>query len=315
MRDRTADFQTLVTAKLEEQSRSGVSGGGQENSASTTGGAGVEYDSARGSTKAHSQSEFSKRASTIGLGIHSTSQKLQKLAQLAKRSSMFDDPAEEINELATLVKHDIQALNQGITDLQTYLGGVGNKQSADHSNNVVENLRNRLKDTTMEFKDVLTLRTDNLKVHEERKSLFVSSKSQQQLYQPGATFLPQSARHSLRAAQGDDTTPLLSQQAQDQIQAPQQDAYLASRQDALHEVESTIVELGNIFQQLASMVHEQGEMAVRIDENVDDTLNHVEAGQAQLLKYLNTISSNRWLMLKVFGIIMLALIFFLVFVA
>jgi syntaxin 5 len=63
------------------------------------------------------------------------------------------------------------------------------------------------------------------------------------------------------------------------------------------------------------MVHEQGEMAVRIDENVDETLTQVEAGQAQLLKYLNTISSNRWLLLKVFGIIMLALIFFLVFVA
>ncbi len=41
-------------------------------------------------------------------------------------------------------------------------------------------------------------------------------------------------------------------------------------------------------------VHEQGEMAVRIDENIDDTLANVEAGQGQLLKYLNTISSNRW---------------------
>lgn len=96
---------------------------------------------------------------------------------------------------------------------------------------------------------------------------------------------------------------------------PQQDSYLTSRQEALNQVESTIVELGNIFQQLAHMVQEQGEMAVRIDENVDDTLTNVEAGQAQLLKYLNTISSNRWLLLKVFGIIMAAIMFFLLFVA
>lgn len=54
------------------------------------------------------QSEFARRAANIGLGIHSTSQKLQKLAQLARRTSMFDDPAEEINELATVVKQDIQ---------------------------------------------------------------------------------------------------------------------------------------------------------------------------------------------------------------
>ena len=95
----------------------------------------------------------------------------------------------------------------------------------------------------------------------------------------------------------------------------QQDIYLASRQDALQDVESTIVELGNIFQQLSHMVHEQGEMAVRIDENIDETFTQVEAGQAQLLKYLNTISGNRWLMLKVFGLIMACLMFFLLFIA
>lgn len=54
------------------------------------------------------QSEFAKRASQIGLAIHKTSLKLQKLAQLAKRTSMFDDPSAEIDELTGIIKHDIQ---------------------------------------------------------------------------------------------------------------------------------------------------------------------------------------------------------------
>jgi syntaxin 5 len=269
------------------------------------------------------------------MGIHSTSTKLQKLAQLAKQTSMFDDPAEEINELATVVKQDIQALNQAISDLLTFSAGGGNKQSADHSHTVIDNLRTRLKDATKEFKDVLTLRTDNLKVHQERKSLFTSTPDQRQplFTQPGASFLPANARNPLGHVRGGlqqggasldgEHAPLLpgqqqfgsSSMQQQQLMVAQQDTYLSSRQEALHQVESTIVELGNIFQQLAHMVHEQGEMAVRIDENVDDTLTNVEAGQAQLLKYLNTISSNRWLMLKVFGIIMMAVMFFLMFVA
>ena len=92
-----------------------------------------------------------------------------------------------------------------------------------------------------------------------------------------------------------EAAPLLGAQQQQQQQQlmVQQDTYLTSRAEALHQVESTIVELGSIFQQLAHMVAEQGEAAVRIDENVEDTLGHVDAGQAQLLKYLNTISSNR----------------------
>jgi syntaxin 5 len=251
---------------------------------------------------------------------------------------MFDDPAEEINELATVVKQDIQALNQAISDLLTFSAGGGNKQSADHSHTVIDNLRTRLKDATKEFKDVLTLRTDNLKVHQERKSLFTSTPDQRQplFTQPGASFLPANARNPLGQVRGGlqqgggaaldgEHAPLLpggqqqpfssSSMQQQQMMVAQQDTYLTSRQEALHQVESTIVELGSIFQQLAHMVHEQGEMAVRIDENVDDTLTNVEAGQAQLLKYLNTISSNRWLMLKVFGIIMMAIMFFLMFVA
>jgi syntaxin 5 len=313
MRDRTKEFQQLVTVKQRQQvpSSNGQSQHerpSHEDPTSTAYSRSNGSSTISGSTTPHQQSEFAKRASSIGLGIHSTSQKLQKLTQLAKRTSMFDDPAQEINELATMVKQDIHALNQGITDLQTFLGGSGNKQSADHSNNVVETLRNRLKDTTKEFKDVLTLRTDNLKVHEERKSLFVSSKSQTQMFpQPGASFLPQSTRHS----HGDQQ----QQQQQSQMLHTQQDTYLTSRQDALQDVESTIVELGNIFQQLSHMVHEQGEMAVRIDENIDETFTQVEAGQAQLLKYLNTISGNRWLMLKVFGLIVACLMFFLLFIA
>ncbi len=62
-------------------------------------------------------------------------------------------------------------------------------------------------------------------------------------------------------------------------------------------------------------MQEQGELAIRIDENVDDTLANVDSAQAQLLKYLNSISSNRWLIMKVFFVLMMFLMIFVVFVA
>lgn len=57
---------------------------------------------------------------------------------------------------------------------------------------------------------------------------------------------------------------------------------MESRAEALQNVESTIVELSGIFQQLATMVAEQGELAVRIDDNVDDTLANVESAQSEV---------------------------------
>ncbi|KAI7989017.1 Syntaxin-32 [Camellia lanceoleosa] len=56
-------------------------------------------------------------------------------------------------------------------------------------------------------------------------------------------------------------------------------------------------------------------VAGRIDENMDDTLANVEGAQGQLVRYLNGISSNRWLMIKIFFVLIVFLMIFLFFVA
>lgn len=53
----------------------------------------------------------------------------------------------------------------------------------------------------------------------------------------------------------------------------------------------------------------------RIDENMDESLINVEGAQGQLLKYYNSISSNRWLILKIFMVLITFLLIFVVFIA
>ena len=148
------------------------------------------------------QSDFAKKAARIGQGIHSTSQKLQKLAQLAKRTSKFDDPAQEINEVSTVVKQDIQALNVAIADLQTLSAKStdGNKQSISHSHTVVDNLRTRLKDTTKDFKDVLTKRTEVLKSNQDRRNLFSIRADEGRFIGPHVTRVLQTMAESILAS-------------------------------------------------------------------------------------------------------------------
>ncbi|KAH9800453.1 Syntaxin-32 [Citrus sinensis] len=280
------------------------------------------------------QSEFNKRASKIGYGIHQTSQKLAKLAklkmrvgcrchtamavvsQVAKRTSVFDDPTFEIQELTAVIKQDITALNSAVVDLQLLCNsqnesGNISSDTTSHSTTVVDNLKNRLMGTTKEFKEVLTMRTENLKVHENRRQLFSSNASKESTnpfvrQRPLATRLdggastaspPPWANGSASSSrlfpskQADgESLPLLQQQQgqQQQQMVPLQDSYMHSRAEALHNVESTIHELGNIFTQLATMVSQQGEIAIRIDENMDDTLANVEGAQSQLVsKHIN----------------------------
>lgn len=84
---------------------------------------------------------------------------------MAKRTSVFDDPTKEIQELTALIKQDITALNSAVVDLQLLSNSrneTGNISSdtTSHSTTVVDDLKNRLMSTTKEFKEVLTMRTE-----------------------------------------------------------------------------------------------------------------------------------------------------------
>ena len=53
-------------------------------------------------------------------------------------------------------------------------------------------------------------------------------------------------------------------------------------------------------------------MVSRIDDNVEETLTNVEAAHTELLKYFKGITSNRWLMIKIFAVVLVFFIFFII---
>ena len=346
VRDRTKEF----AAAAERAAKSlGASVAGGEGVAPSLGAqAGIDASSSAGTT-----SEFARMSARVGRGIHSTSQKLERLAQLAKSAGTFDDPSRDIAELSAVIKQDITALNSALAELQTHASHTQEtKQGQDHSVTVVDTLKSRLMGATKSFKEVLTQRQEVVKEQNERRAryggagvgvnrpnafrradfgkgsgAFPRATHQADGMGPGdassavARFQPPGSRGSL---QGGGSLPThhgggggfaTGDQTQGQLLAQGQDQYLSARSEALQNVERTITELGGIFQQLATMVSEQGELAVRIDENVNESVANVDNAQTQLLKYMNSISSNRWLIMKIFGVLISFLVFFVVFVA
>lgn len=348
VRDRTKEF----AAAAERAAKSlGASVAGGEGVAPSLGAqAGIDASSSAGTT-----SEFARMSARVGRGIHSTSQKLERLAQLAKSAGTFDDPSRDIAELSAVIKQDITALNSALAELQTHASHTQEtKQGQDHSVTVVDTLKSRLMGATKSFKEVLTQRQEVVKEQNERRARYggagVGANRPNAFRRadfgkgsggafPRAThqadggmgagdassavarFQPPGSRGSL---QGGGSLPThhgggggfaTGDQTQGQLLVQGQDQYLSARSEALQNVERTITELGGIFQQLATMVSEQGELAVRIDENVNESVANVDNAQTQLLKYMNSISSNRWLIMKIFGVLISFLVFFVVFVA
>lgn len=257
-------------------------------------------------------------AKRIGKDLSNTFAKLEKLTILAKKKSLFDDKAVEIEELTYIIKQDINSLYKLIAQLQDLVksrGAPGGRHIQTHSNTIVVSLKSKLASMSKDFKSVLEVRKENLKQQRSRR---------EQFSQPPVSSSPLMANNFKSSVLMQDESQSLGHVAVDmdsqtnplQLQLiDEQDSYIQSRADTMQNIESTIVELGSIFQQLAHMVKEQEETIQRIDSNVEDTQLNVEAAHTEILKYFQSVSSNRWLMIKIFLILVVFFIVFVVFFA
>ncbi|GAA5894001.1 hypothetical protein JCM6882_007955 [Rhodosporidiobolus microsporus] len=338
--DRTSEFRSAVESAAFRAASASTSGAAQ--APLLNGQQGAKGRNAQ-------RSEFARMAAKIGKDIQGTTGKLEKLAQLAKRKTLFDDRPVEISELTYIIKQDIAALNQQIAQLQAFTlqanSNTGGKQVSEHNKNVVTMLQSKLADTTIGFKDVLEIRTQNMKASRDRTEQFSytgssnprnAPPSDSPLYRPssamgGSSVLEAGGKGKGKAAPGAGGNDFLAlefgapsdsqlgaaeggQGGYMQMELAQQqgdDQYLSSRSTAIETIESTVAELGQIFSQLAHMVAVQGEQVTRIDADTEDIAANVTGAQSELLRYYASVSSNRWLMMKVFGVI---LVFFLLFV-
>ncbi|EEH44851.1 t-SNARE syntaxin [Paracoccidioides brasiliensis Pb18] len=342
VQDRTPEFQSilaqaqkrLTSSKASAHRQTLLSNAQRKEASGSPNGTAAEKRVAR--------SEFARRAAEIGRGITGTMAKLQRLAMLAKRKTLFDDRPVEISELTCVIKQDLASLNSQIASLQSLTLAQHPKssrsktdQEGEHNDNVVVMLQGKLADVGANFKEVLEVRTQNIRASRSRTENFVSSvssksrsaldpqRSDSPLYNAPRTRSPQPSAFQSNSSDllslepSSSSTPFsqggISSDRQMLMmeEAQSSNSYIQARGEAIEAIERTINELGGIFGQLATMVSEQSDMIQRIDANTEDVVDNVQGAHRELLKYWSRVSGNRWLVAKMFGVLM---IFFLLWV-
>lgn len=255
----------------------------------------------------------------------------------------------------TSLNKQIETLRQVQSDqIQSVSGsGSGGSQNVkSHTKNVVTTLQQQLAKISSSFKSTLELRSKNMKKQKQRREQFTNAPTVNTPFlsaQPAGQSRTPSLQHSRSASTlepanarpnnantvidfGDNGSSSSSgdggnnfgprhrhtNSLQTQTLLQFQDnsnEYLEERANTMQTIESTISELGTIFNQLATMVQQQDEMIIRIDANVNDTLLNVEAAHQSLLQYLTSVTSNRWLMIKVFAVLFAFFLIFVLFAA
>ncbi|KAG9352014.1 hypothetical protein JZ751_023265 [Albula glossodonta] len=237
-------------------------------------------------------------------------------------------------------KPDITSLNKQIAQLQELVrsrSGQNGRHVLTHSNTVMVSLQSKLASMSNDFKSVLEVRTEGLAVlgilccslhggfhlASTCHNLKQQRSRREQYSQPLLPTSPLQTSNTSSSllmlddarASGDVSIDMDSRSSQQLLLINEQDSYIQSRADTMQNIESTIVELGSIFQQLAHMVKEQEETVQRIDANVEDTQLNIDAAHAEIVKYFQSVSSNRWLLIKIFFILIVFFVIFVVFLA
>jgi syntaxin 5 len=291
------------------------------------------------------RSAFSRAAAEVSQDLHMTSSKLQRLTQLVKRrddlsTSAGNSTTSEIEQVTASVQADLRALDARLDALSLFLAarrdaaaanlpslpraGAGStaepdngdlsKQALSHGDAVVTSLKGQLLSMAGGLKGVLQTRTQTVKASAERRQHFGRS-ALRDLGKP--LLLPSPATNDNSNGSGDAIVTVgpiptganaFQQVAMAQVEP--ETAYLQARASDIVGIERSIGELSGLFNRLASVVMEQGSLIDRIDSDVEASLTQISAGESQLRRYLERVSSNRTLALQVTAILLIFIFLF-----
>jgi syntaxin 5 len=273
----------------------------------------------QGSQRNRQKSQFTKSCKSIGSDITKTWGQLERLTQLCKSTTLFNDKPIEIQELTYIIKQQMDEMRKRLAELEQIRANTGHQKDREkHDKSVIRSLQSKLATMSTNFKTTLETRRESMNQQRDRRNQFNGAatiqnknKNQENLNLRQSVLFNDDQRAQKNEASG-AVVPTGGFQGQ---MFEEQDQYLAERSNAMAQVESTIVELGDMFTQLATMVQEQEESIMRIDSNVEESELNIEAAHSELLKYFRSVTSNRWLMVKIFATVIIFFIVFVVFFA
>jgi len=243
-----------------------------------------------------------KRASEISRKTTLTANKLEELTLLAKSQKLYGDPTEKIEELTEIITRDINVIKSEIEVLDSIVRNSGNKHSSDHSATVIHSLNTSLLYTTKGLHDALNIRTQNMKGQEERRREIIGERrtGPAPKYFDLENDTPGGEEYIIEMG------PLMLQP---------EDSLIIQRSNTVKSIEKHITEIQAIFKKLSTIVALQHEQLERIGLNVDITSEHADSALAELLKYLKGMSSDRWMIIKAFLIVLFFLFIWFMFFA
>jgi len=266
-------------------------------------------------------------ANRISESIEEVQQKILQLEELAKLTSNFRDERPKIQQLTGVITEDVKGLNTDLAAFKTFLGqsfgGMPRKhQCIEHNKALLDVLSARYSKLAKSFGTACEVSTKHLQRQKRQKEKLGGHKKREFRKVP----LNRLTRRRRGQSSDEENKPLLNADGsfngeyqlkgqQSQMTLHQEVQYNEQRAQQAEMIESQLTEVSQMMTKIATFVDEQRRTIIQIGDNVDDSIANMDGAIEQLQKYLASLSGNRWLMIKVFALLIIFAIIFTIFIA
>eukprot|EP01083_Nonionella_stella_P111376 326643_1 len=283
-------------------------------------------------TSIEQSSRIRNLATQIAENIEEVEQKIIELEQLAKLTSNFRDERPKIQSLMLTIKKDIERITMDLNALKTYLSQSfstlhNTHHCIGHHKSLHDVLNARYFNLAKAFASACQFSMNHLQRQKQEREKFGFGGSKKTSFRKVPLNRLQRRRQTQNTGSNSENEALLSgdssqghqlkgaSQSQSQMMMYKDNEYAEQKVKEAEQIETQLTEISQMMSKLASIVDEQRQTIITIGDNVEESIENMDGAIQQLQKYLSSLSGNRWLMIKVFALLIFLALIFTVFIA
>ena len=235
---------------------------------------------------------------------------INQLSSISKKSSLFNNTHIKISSPVMDIKKSLMELESEISLIKSkeLSNNKINKFSKLLLQNSIDILNSKISDLTLKFQKLLELQASKIKRIEERKIILTpsSKRNMNNSINEYATDLTDDNNYN-------ENDILLEVKEQKQTMEQKESKYYQNRLKDVQAIEKTMGEISGMMNRLSQITYEHSFLIENIRQNTDIALDHVEKGEKEVKQILENVKNNRWLLIRIFIIIICISVFYIIF--
>ena len=239
--------------------------------------------------------------------------KLDQLLSISKKSSSFNNSHLKFSSATVNIKQSLVEVEnemKKIKEKDLYLSH--NNFSKQIINNSLDILNQKTSDISNKFQKFLQTQAETIRRIEKRKIIITNNNSSKKINNYNEYTINYDNNKNNNE---DDEDVLLNITGQTQTTMKRDDQYYSYRLNAAQGIEKMMGEISGMTNRLSQMVYEHSLMIENISQNTDIALGNVERGSKEIKDILENVKGNRSLLLRIFFIIIVVSVIYILFFA